>query len=394
MHAPAKSPLAHVPNPDKRLQELSWQLNTIEDPTHRQEYLIACFADQYPPVRQMAARALSQEPPNAASIAALMSILDDTTPTQPAPFIPTPSPQVKLAALAALRNVPHRPLGPLYTRLSQDGDADIRYQSLVNLFDLHEDLLPEHIEQVLERGLSDSDAEVAVIASQFASERGYCGLIDAIDKRRREAVQGGQLRLQFALAEGRLLSLRDEAASQAIVDELQEEFVRGLQNEVASSASGSALVDLALGQGRREMAALPLRKVLNRWFLHPLLKVEAAAQLTRLGDAQGLSYLSDIMDGRRKDARGHAISVAGKLHIEPLYGQVARIAQSGEDYHNDTAILALGNYDTPTARAQLESLSTSHSDEELRELSLSVLQAPAGTPITFFSLEQQANQDI
>ena len=62
-----------------------------------------------------------------------------------------------------------------------------------------------------------------------------------------------------------------------------------------------------------------------------LLKVEAAAQLTRLGDAQGLKYLSDMLDGKRKDTRGHAISVAGTLQIEPLYGQVARIAQNADD---------------------------------------------------------------
>ena len=394
---PARSPVAHVANPTRRLEELHWQANRFEDEPGRQRFLIACMADSYPPVRQAAARLLSRSPPDEASIASLLVILRGQGDDQ-ARHVPSTSASSRLAALAALRGVQRDTLAALYARLSRHQDADVRYQALINLFELKPPaaLRDEELIALLEERLGDEDVEVAVIAAQVASEFGLTALFATLDeRRRRRSTRDKRLKLQFTLSAARLIALMDPQTRQRSVSaasqkELFEELAEGLSDETASSAIGAALADLALSTGEREPAVALLRKTLSRWFLHPILKVEAAAQLARLKDSEGLSYLSAAIDAtRRHDARGHAIYVAGGLGLEPLYGQVARIAQEVEDYHNDTALLALANYATPASLEALEQLATTHPDESCRALILKALAYRGERPIDFMTLSEE-----
>ena len=398
-----KSPVAHVANPDNRLDELLWNIRQplAHDARRRHEFLIASLGDLYPPVRQTAASLLAGEPTlseaHRAELGALVSLslvpehhAHHDTSERP-PYLPPPSKETGLAALAALKRTESDDFLSTCALLSQHPDADVRYQSLLNLFEVESLDAKLDLCTLLRPRIEDSDEEVAIIAAQFASERAVCELAVELDERRQKLRPQGATRLHFTLALAALFGHCSEEARARLatrVEQLIAELIEGLQHEVSSSACGTALVDLATATNQKELARAPLQKILNRWFLHPLLKVEAAAQLTRLGDAQGLEYLSAMLDGRRKDTRGHAISVAGTLQIEPLYGQVVRIAQNAEDYHHDTAILSLANYKTEQARAQLERIASEHAHEELRDLARRALEhaAHSDSPLTFFHL--------
>ncbi len=398
---PWRSPLAHIANPEQRLQELFWSIEQPQSTTQRHEFLIASLGDLYPPVRQAAALRLAQDPPQEHTRQELTAHLSKSLETKEdkitssgvtPPFMPPANTETGLAILAALKGCEDPPLPSLLTKLTTHTNPDVRYQALLNLFELPPSAHPQNLGSILTECLSDPDEEVSIIAAQFISECNLHELLPELIKRHQQLSRKQAASLHITLSITHLLTTasEDQRADYAyIIESLKKELIEGIQHEVSSSASSSALVDLALMLGQKELACAPLRKVLNRWFLHPLLKVEAAAQLTRLGDAQGLNYLSTMLDGKRKDTRGHAISVAGSLRIEPLYGQVARIAQSPQDYHNDTAILAMANYATPQAREHLKQLAESHADEELRTLAKQALNTPkVSKPLTFFSIHQ------
>lgn len=380
-----------IPNPSDRLGELKRIATHHDDPTERRDLLFGTLADPYPPVRQLAARELARalDPESAAALRALAIRDTDALPD----WAPLPSIEVRRAACAALGADASEETRGVLLELATDADPDLRYQCLVSLFDT--DAPDELMRPLVETRLVDADLEVCVVAAQIAADRSWHDLTHKLAKRR--ATTTGEVRMQFTLSLVELLpELQDGASAtdkdKELVDELFRDLERGVRNEVTAAASAKALIDLAIKRGRQDYAREELGRVLNKWFLHPLLKVEAAAQLTRLNSTKGLDFLSRSFDSKRKDARGWAIEVCGRLKIEPLFGRVARVARDLDDYHNDTAILSLGNYRTPDSRQLLEELAASHTDPDLRDLARRALDAPADQVLTFmgFDIEDEA----
>lgn len=387
--------LAHIrsiSNPNVRLDELTRLAARHDDPTERRDVLFGALADPYPPVRQLAARELARalDPERAAALRALATRDTDSLPN----WAPMPSIEVRRAACAALGSDASALTRDVLLELATDADPDLRYQCLVSLFDT--DAPDELMRPLVETRLVDADVEVAVVAAQIAADRSWHDLTHKLAKRRATAT--GEVRMQFTLSLVELLpELQDGATDQdkELVDELFRDLERGVRNEVTAAASAKALIDLAIKRGRQDYAREELERVLNKWFLHPLLKVEAAAQLTRLNSTKGLDFLSRSFDSKRKDARGWAIEVCGRLKIEPLFGRVARVARDLDDYHNDTAILSLGNYRTTDSQQLLEELAGSHTDPDLRDLARRALDAPADQVLTFmgFDIQDEAYRD-
>lgn len=375
-----ETPLEGIANPQDRLAQLIWLLDELDaDQENLERLLFGSLADPYPPVRQRAGKEIiDRMTPQRASW--LRQLALGESPEDVPAWFPSPTREVQQAAILALRGDHSKDGQDALARLTSHPDADIRYQALVTLFSL--DASDERLEPLAMQAYDDRDDEVAMIAAQAASARGWTHHLDAMIKRR-ESLRG-ELRLQFTLAIAELLP---EGERPELVEGIMEELEMGVANEKTSAACASALVDVARRHNLVARATHTLRKELDRWFLHPLLKVEAAAQLTRLGDSRGLDFLSNSFDSRRKDARGYAIDVAGKFKLGALYGRVARVAQDASDYHCDTAILALSNYNTQEARELLEELATNHADGELRELAAQALEAPAGVIHTFMGME-------
>lgn len=375
-----ETPLEGIANPQDRLAQLIWLLDELEaDQENLERLLFGSLADPYPPVRERAGKEIiDRMTPTRASW--LRQLALGESPEGAPEWFPSPTREVQQAAILALRGDHSGDGEDALARLASHPDADIRYQALVTLFSL--DVADERLDPIAMQAYSDRDDEVAMIAAQAASARNWTHHLDAVIERR-ESLRG-ELRLQFTLT---IVELLAEGERPELIDGILEELEQGVANEKTSAACASALVDVAQRHGHVARATQTLRKELDRWFLHPLLKVEAAAQLTRLGDSRGLDFLSTSFDSRRKDARGYAIDVAGKLKLGALYGRVARVARDASDYHCDTAILALSNYNTPEARELLEELATNHADAELRALAQQALSAPEGIIHTFMGME-------
>ncbi len=377
----AQAPLQHIANVSARRDELLFQLNQHEgDPDAVDHLLIGSLADSYPPVRLRAATELAQRmTPYRAEL--LRQLAAEHMPDDAPAWMPAPSIEVARGAVTALRGAPQQETIEVIAELTRHPDADLRYQAMVTLFELeaHEATL----RPIVDERLRDEDAEIAVVAAQIAAEFGWEDMLDVLVARR--AQLSGDLRLQLTLAIVELLD-DEHGLSAEVLEELWEELASGIRHEATVAASAMALVDLARATGHASRARDLLGGLLKRWMLHPLLKVEAAAQLVRLQDGRGLDYLNQSFDSRRKDARGYAIDVAGRLGLDALFGRVARAAQDPDDYHADTAILALANYDTAEARTILEELSTQAPTEDLRHLATEALHASPDTPKTLFGL--------
>ena len=371
------APLAHIPNPDDRLKQLVWLLDELQT-AELDQLLLGSLGDAYPPVRQRAARELVDRM-SARSAQWLRALAEGSRPPGAPEWCPPATLEVRQAAILALRGDDTPETLATLASLRDAPESDLRYQALITLFELgapDEVLLP-----VVKTGLNDPDAEVAVVAAQATAARQWLALIPQLVSRRQSLRH--DLRLQFTLALAEVLP----AGEDEHVEELMDELTAGVSDEKTSSACASALVALALRHQRVPRAQEALKGVLERWLLHPLLKVEAAAQLARLGDVQGLNFLNKSFDSRRKDARGYAIDVAGRFKLEPLYGRVARVAQDASDYHADTALLALANYATPEARELLSELVDHHATQELRDIAHQALSAPPDTLKTFMGME-------
>ncbi len=354
-------PVFKIANPQARLSELRYQLDQLDAPAARALGLRG-LADPYPPVRHAAAQALSQR-----MTGALAETLRALLTGAPQPGAPPPQLEVTRAACVALRGAPGEATWEALRRCLESPDSDTRYQALTSLF--HLDTPDERWDALMPALLSDPDDEVASVAAQVCAARGLASQRDALARRRASA--SAATRLHFTLALIELPGALDAPTQGALADEL----IAALAHEQTSAAASQALTRL----GERAAPALrasiieALQRPLKRWLLHPILKVEAAGALAALGDPQGLAFLRGQLASRRKDARGYALTVAGRARLMPLFEEVAHAARH-DAYHGETAILALGAYGTPQASALLEELWRVHPDAECRALAQQALK--------------------
>ncbi|MEM1348097.1 MAG: HEAT repeat domain-containing protein [Myxococcota bacterium] len=353
---------------EKRLKEMEFRAAREWSDEVRRATLMRALGDPFPHMRTAAARLLAHELDDdlVEDFIALLGRRRINT-----PGAPDPTDTVARAAAVALAHAAGdaRAERALASAL-EDADADVRYQALTGLFELgaSDATLSPRIEDLL----YDDDEEVCVVAAQIAAARGYTHVLETLIGRRERLFGTAKLQLTLSLAE--LWATHPEERDADLALDVIDELSKALKNEVTVAAAARAIAMLARPGAEAQRAVAALREPLKRWMLHPILKVEVAGALAELDDADGVAYLGQQLRSQRKDARGYAIEVAGRLGLKRLFEEVARTA-SGRDYHNETAVLALGSYGTPEAVRVLETLAREHPEEGCREVAAQTLNA-------------------
>lgn len=354
--------LSQIANATTRQSELEHRLELGDTLV-----LFEGLADSYPPIRTIAARELAHHL-NPEFEAYLRALVRGDEAFQKAADIGLaaddflkPSPSVQSAACVALRGSNDPASAAVLVDAARSEDADLRYHALVSLHHLP---VPEgQLRPLVEERLSDEDPEVAIIAAQLTAEAGWHELLPRLDGLRLRLEGRGDLQVTFAIAE--LIGKARKSGTdlpEGFITPIVEQCIQALDDEATTAAAGQALA--TLGDPRATRA---LEQVLDKWMTHPILKVGAAAALVELGHERGEQYLAEMLESRRKDARGYALRMIGKLHMTKHLPELIKIAKS-DDYHADTAVLALGDMGGERAFEVLHEIAAEHGDEEIREL--------------------------
>jgi HEAT repeat protein len=354
--------LSTIANPRTRISELEHRLEQGDVLV-----LFEGLGDPYPPLRTIAARELAHhlEPGFEAYLRAL--VRGDEGFTEAAEiglaaddFLEA-TPSVRSAACVALQSSESPATVAVLLDAARSADADLRYHALVTLHHLP---VPQgQLRPLVEERLSDEDPEIAIVAAQIAAHEGWHALLDVLERLWRRLKGRGDLQVVFAIAE--LIPHARKAGAQvpqSVVDAVVEQCMAALSDEVTTAAASHALA--LLGDARATQA---LEEVLDKWIAHPILKVGAAAALVELGHERGARYLADMLHSRRKDARGYAIRIVGRLRLRRHFDDLVALAGS-DDYHADTAVLALNDFGGDEAYTALKRIAGSHPDGEVREL--------------------------
>ncbi len=347
------------------MAELDHQLSVRTAP-EAVALLFDALDDPYPPIRRYAGEALSTRLSEAVLRALHHLVQGEAVPQalaeSLAPHIPEPSSAVRSATCVALQGSTAPETAAVLFEAARADDADLRYHALVALNAL--DFTDEHalVTLVGER-LKDADMEIVVIAAQIAAARGWGELLEALEAARGRV--GAELRFTLSLALAELIAHTPggrERVDKSLVDELIAEFIGALEDERTLDAATRALAFMGATQ-----AIDALVKVLDRWFSHPILRVGAAAALVELGNARGKAYLADALTSRRKDARGYAMRLVAHLRLEEHLPYLIEVALS-DDYHADTAVLALLDFGSEQALATVAEIAQNHPHDDVREL--------------------------
>lgn len=362
-------PLRDIANPEARLDELEYRLEN--GPWEAAvEAALQSLTDPFPPIRHRATSALAVrvDPTlanlfggivleNEEAMGRAMAELDFEVPEL------EPSGMLRQAACRILAHTRGEGTESVLQQAASDPDPDVRYQALVALHQVEPD--EEDLERVVGARLQDSDPEVATVAAQITAQQGWTQFTDALEAIWRRAT--GKTGLQFAISLAELVGEHGGELDEETIEELVDVLTDALGDERTIAGAARALVSLGA-----DRATEPLRGVLNRWFVHPILRVEAAGALIELGDDSGRDFLEDAFDDKRKDVRGYALRTAGRLGMSEHFDRLATLARS-EDYHADTAVIALAEWGSDEALEVLEDVSESHPDEDLRRLANSAL---------------------
>lgn len=349
--------LTSILNSEARLAELHLMLNQrarlpdrAADPdfhTDLEAQLLTALDDPYLPIRHLAADALSLDlsAPLAQIIAEFAT--DTRTPTR-----------ARAAACLALKSSPDPQIATLLLQLARAPEADLRYHALVALNESPAVQDADLTTLVAER-LHDTDPEIAIIAAQIAAARDWQQLIPDITQARQNIPRSIRLALSLALAE-LLANARDQPLHTP--DDLIPELIKALKDERTLAAAAHALAYLNATQ-----ATDALIKTLDRRMTHPILRVGVAAALVELGHERGRQALASTLQSRRKDARGYAIRQVARLGLTEHIPHIIQLAHSN-DYHADTALLALKDFNTPETLDHIHQIARQHPDPEQREL--------------------------
>lgn len=343
--------IALIGNVDARLAELLYQAAKPGN-TH---LLFEALWDPYPPLRLRAAEELSavltdETAVVVAQIAAGVEV--DPAPTE----VQLPAAvtlDVRRAATLALRaeQLP-APVEALLLQAFASDDDTIRYHAMLSL---HRQASDDVLKRVAKEALGDLDSGVAVVAAQIVAERQWLDLVPQLTTLLDRLNGTDRFAVGVALSE---VLTNPEDASPALVDLLLD----GLRSPKTLAAACQALARL-----RARRAIAPLQRVIGSFTAHPLNKVEAAATLVALDEPDGVNYLEKMLDGRRKDTRGYAITLVARLRLDQFRPRVEAIARS-TDYHADTAVIALAKFGDARALDLLGDIARTHPDLAIREL--------------------------
>ncbi len=376
--------LNHIPNNRARRNELHYRLKHLRR-ADRLQLLCLALDDPYGPIRHDVANALQREmhwsdahddPTAEALTRFLEAVASGKAPAHeanaalhiPAELVDFESMRARITACVALEASP-RPdeTIPVLVELLDAGAADLRYHALIALHRLGPGSSTAH-DAVVE-ALDDPDPEIVVVATQIAVKNGWADLVDRFLAARHRL--GGEDRMQVTFSLGALLETSSAGPGDIPADAREDmiaECVDALGHEPYLAAAAKTLARL-----RATEAADDLVAVTKKWFAHPILKVEAAAALIDLGHPRGEEFIEKSLSARRKDARGYALRVVGSRRLEKYFSHLVDVATANE-YHSDTATIALAEFGGEEARRILADLAASHPDPEVRNLAAAAVE--------------------
>ncbi len=348
--------IASIGNLDARMAELVRRADSDEGV----ELLLCGLADGWPPLRMRAAGLLAARLDSDAEAKLVGFLNGDVLDSRPVTWTEARELDVRRMAPLAMRTPQLSDDGKqVVLSLLGDRDNTVRYHAMLAAYtSLDEDDLRDAVSLAL----SDDDPAVVVVGAQIASHLGWRDLVPRLIELRAGLEWKDRMHLTLALSE--FADGLEPAVRVEVVDDLLE----GLEDAETFAASAKALGRLAPPR-----ALEPLRRAANKLLAHPLLKVEAAAALAKMGDAFGVEQIGKTLHARRRDTRGYAIQLAGELKLEAFRGEIERVAKS-DDWHADTAALALAGYGDARSRELLDALSRDHADPEVREAALEALE--------------------
>lgn len=356
--------LTQILNSEARLAELHLMLDQAANASNSvpdlNAQLLTALDDPYLAIRTLAASALSTE--------TSPEITQNLAERAADPHTSTRS---RSAACLALKTSHDPKIAALLLQNARATQPDLRYHALLALAD--SPVVNEHdlVELVAER-LQDTDHGIITLAAQIAAARRFGELLPAVTKARQTVSKYTRLPISLALAE--LLANTPSTQDLTAPNDLIQELITALKDERTLANAAKALAELNATQ-----ATDALIKTLDRRMTHPILRVAIASTLTELGHPRGPDFLSQSLQSRRKDARGYAIRQIARLNLTQHLPHIIQLAHSN-DYHADTALLALHDFNTPETLTQIHLIATQHPDPEQRELAHELTQHLTLTP--------------
>lgn len=367
----SRKPLADIANPETRLQELEYRIDHDEGRSLLGT-LLGRLDDPRPEIRQAATAALRNQVGD--TVAGIAAALLHQPPAEIERILEMfnldvelePNDLVRQAACAILQNHDADESRQALVLAANDESADVRYRALLSL-SRRPDAGGEELERVVASRLQDSDDEVAGVAAELIAREGLVDYTDGVVAVWNRIDHPGA-DLQFAIALAQLYGEHGASLDDSTIDAIVQQLTDGMDDEETGTTAIRGLVDLG-----SEYAVDPLHELLDRWFVHPLLRVEAAAALVQLDDSRGYEEIADALDHRRRDARGYAIRAVGRHRIDDHLDRLVELADS-EDYHNETALLALVEWGSNEALDAVETLRRDHSGRKIGVLAERALE--------------------
>ena len=385
MTTEALQTLNHIPNSRARRAELRYRLDRLER-ADRIQLLCLALDDPYPLLRHDIAEGFQEELQRGdeapdelddAIVALLESVVSESEPTAavtkalgvPRELLPEASTRARITACVALEGspFPERTV-EVIAPLLDDDDGDLRYQALIATNRLVPD--SERLHDVVVDALDDGDPEIVVVATQIAVMHGWDDLLPQFLHAR--ARLSGEDRTQVTFSVGELID-NSELEARDLPPEARGDMIAECSDALDYEPHTAAAIKTLANLDAQE-ATDRLVRITKGWFTHPILKVEAAAALVDLGNPLGEEYLDRALGSRRKDASGYALRIVGERRLKRFYPRLVDIAR-GDNYHSDTATLALADFGGDDARAVLTDLANTHGNAEVRKLARSALNA-------------------
>lgn len=368
--------VSDIPNSQARQRELNYRLDHL-DRNARVQLLCLTIDDPYPPIRHDVSEALQRElDDDLTAFLETLALGDEPAPALldnlqvPREFYPHQSLRARVAACVALEASP-RPAQtlPVLARLIHAPDSDLRYQAMIALH--HVAGPSEAVQPAIEETLrTEADPEIVVIASQIAISRRWPETLPLLIDARARLRGEDRIQLTFSIAEliHETTATPDDLPAN-VRTELIDECVHSLKNERLTAAAARSLAHL-----NAQEAIEALERIMNGWFVHPILRIDAAIALLHLNRPSGEAFIGKAISLKRKDARGYALRVIGQHRLDAYFEHLRNVAQS-DGYHADTATLALLDFGTEEALNIVEEISRSHPDPDVRQLAIDALQA-------------------
>jgi len=199
-----------------------------------------------------------------------------------------------------------------------------------------------------------------------------CAIGDRLRARELAGLEDEERRVLVALLDDEAFGVRFEAAM--ALAEAREPKATPLLLEALHSRRLRLDATRALGTLGDAAAVEPLHRILHRWLMPWADKLQAAAALCALGDAEGIVYLESKLGSRRHAERAAAIHFIGESRHPEARRHLEALLVAAHEPMRDVAARALGLLGDPAARPALEAALEGAGDELTEDIQTALAQ--------------------